>query len=167
MAASDLTAARLRELLDYNPATGVFRWRIQTSRRIAVGAAAGCTHKTIGYVFIRVDGRLYLAHRLAVLHVTGEWPADMIDHRDGRRDNNVWTNLRAADNRLNMQNQRGPRGATSSGILSVDWFEQTGKWRAVIKTEARRHHLGYFETKELARAAYLEAKRRLHEGCTI
>lgn len=167
MAAADLTAARVREVLHYDPLTGVFTWRVKTCRKVVAGTVAGCLSKANGYVLIRIDGALHLAHRLAFLWMTGAWPKDMVDHRDGVRNNNRWGNLRNATGTLNSQNQRSARGATKSGILGVTWFAQTGKWRAEIKTPGRKLSLGYFSTKDEAQAAYIAAKREHHEGCTV
>ena len=90
-----LTAARLRELLQYDPETGVFTRLVKTSNGIKVGDVAG-TADARGYILIRVDGWLHLAHRLAWLHMTCEWPKGMIDHINGVRDDNRWSNLRRA-----------------------------------------------------------------------
>ncbi len=167
MATENLTAERLREVIHYDPLTGIFVWRVKTSRRIVVGSVAGCMHKTLGYVYIRIDGVLHTAHRLATLYMTGEWPIEQVDHKDAVRSNNRWDNLRNADNALNMQNQRRSKGETKSGLLGVDWFEQTKKWRAAIKTNGQRVHIGYFATKEAAHEAYLIQKRLLHKFGTI
>lgn len=86
-----LTVERLRELLDYDPETGVFRWK-EPRRKCRVGEVAGSLRKD-GYVKIQVDGRFYQAHRLAWLCVYGVWPS-AIDHIDGNRANNAIANLR-------------------------------------------------------------------------
>lgn len=90
-----LTAERLREVLEYDPAIGVFRWLIKPCGQISIGDIAGCRHGE-GYVQIRVIGRIYLAHRLAWLYMTGEWPISLIDHRNLDRSDNRWSNLREA-----------------------------------------------------------------------
>ncbi len=90
-----VTQARLKELLEYDPDTGIFRWRNAPNRRIRAGAIAG-NLDTYGNRQIRVDGKSYLAHRLAVLYVTGSWPTTDIGHRDLNNDNNAWGNLRQA-----------------------------------------------------------------------
>lgn len=102
MADIDLTAARLRQLLRYDPTTGAFV-RLQDSfagefgnvKMASAGDIAGCLMAN-GYIAISVDGTAYLGHRLAWLHETGAWPEDLIDHRDGVRSNNRWLNLRPA-----------------------------------------------------------------------
>lgn len=78
---ADMTWGRLRSLLDYEPATGLFRWRAHRRNGVKPGDVARRKHSN-GYITIRVDGCDYLAHRLAWFWVMGEWPAVTIDHRD-------------------------------------------------------------------------------------
>jgi hypothetical protein len=80
----------LRELLSYDPKTGMFTWRIRSARRVHIGDVAGGVNGR-GYLTIRVDGRQYLAHRLAFLHMTGSWPKkEHIDHINMDRADNRW-----------------------------------------------------------------------------
>ena len=82
-----LTAERLREVLDYDPDTGVFTRKVRTASSVKVGDVAGSLNGK-GYIRIRVDGRLYFAHRLAWLYVHGEWPVDQVDHINGIKNDN-------------------------------------------------------------------------------
>lgn len=160
-----LTAERLRELLHYDPLTGEFSWRV--SRR---GVRPGKTGnvRPDGYVRIGIDGVNHLAHRLAWLYVTGHWPTIEIDHQDGNRGNNRFSNLRDVDAITNMQNMRNAtRGNHSSGLLGVSYHRRDKLWRARIYVDGKDRAIGYFKCKEDAHAAYLDAKRRQHAGCTI
>lgn len=152
-----LTQARLNEVLTYDPATGIFRWRISTSNRRAVGSVAGCKIDQ-GYVVIGIDGALHMAHRLAWLYVHGEFPAGDLDHRDLCKDHNWLDNLRPATRSQNNANSKPPRH-NKSGIKGVSFHKQTGKWRASIVINRKQRHLGLFERIEDAAAAYAaEAK---------
>lgn len=164
---STLTAERLRELLHYDPETGVFTRLVATVRgaRFAAGTVAGSVHSQ-GYRTICIDGRSNKCHRLAWLYMTGEWPADMVDHANGIKSDNRWANLRSADRALNMQNLRKAQTNSRSGLLGV-CIERKGKFRAEIRFDGKRLHLGTHETAEAAHAAYLEAKREFHLGNTI
>ncbi len=167
VAKADLTAQRLRDVLHYDPETGLFRWRERHSLRSRPGQVAGTLNKAIGYVVFRVDKRLYYAHRLAWLYVTGEWPAHGIDHINGQRADNRWTNLRDVEQAINTQNQRAPHSHGTSGYLGVSFDKRSGKWRAIVTLDDKQIEVGTFHTPEVAHAAYLAAKRRVHEGCTI
>lgn len=173
-----ITAEKLRELLHYDPVTGVFTWRVD--RRLglagnghlvaAAGSIAGQLDPSTGYMQCHVMGRRYLMHRLAVLHVTGAWPTGEVDHEDGNRARNVWTNLRDVPHAINKQNQRRARADNKLMLQGVQ-FDPHGKrekrYRSRITVTGKVHRLGYFLTAEEAHEAYLTAKRRLHEGCTI
>lgn len=165
MATPNLTAARLRELLHYNPDSGLFTWVVSTTRRIRVGAIAGTLVKE-GYVSIGVDRDLHRAHRLAWLYVYGEWPKHDIDHINGNRSDNRIANLRDVTRTVNLQNLRlAHKDKQSNAPLGV--YTDKKKWAAAIRVNGERVRLGNFNTPEEAHAAYLEAKRKHHEGCTI
>lgn len=153
-----LTAGRLREVLDYNSATGVFTWRVRLSNRGLVGSPAG-ELKLSGYILIGIDGQRYRAHRLAVLHVTGEWPQKQVDHRDTIRSHNWWSNLRQATNGQNAQNGRMHRDNTS-GFKGVTYDRRVKKWEARIFVTGRRIFLGVFDAPQKAHAAYAEAAEK-------
>lgn len=153
------TAERLRELLDYDPKTGVFRWRIRRGDRYLAGTIAGgptCG----GYWHIRVDERLSQAHHLAWLYVHGVWPTKHLDHRNGNRTDNRIANLREATAIENGQNTNQPKRNNKSGFLGVTRFQ--GRWRATISVNRKVQYLGSFDTPEGAHAAYLAAKAELH-----
>jgi hypothetical protein len=161
----DLTATHLRDVLDYDPTTGAFTWRV-SRRAVRAGDAAGCVNKQ-GYVVIRVNGVTRKAHRLAWLHFYGESPARLVDHINGKRADNRICNLRLATNSINMQNQRRPMATNmSSGYLGVTQG-RGGRWRASIVVDGKKRSLGTFVTAEEAADAYLTAKRSLHPGCSI
>lgn len=156
----ELTCARLRELLDYCPETGLFIRRVRVSNRVAGETVPGCFRK--GALVLRVDDRLYSTHRLAWLHVTGAFPLTGLDHKDGDFRNNRLSNLRLANQSENMQNQRRPHKNTTSGLLGASWDARRQKWSARITVGDRYLYLGRFETPELAHAAYLKAKAEYH-----
>lgn len=162
----ELTQFRLRQLVHYDPETGVFKWRKATSNRVKAGGVAHslCSN---GYVRIGIDGRRYHAHRLAWLYVFGSWPAHQIDHLNGQRSDNRIANLRAVTRALNTQNQQRAHADSASGLLGVTYDKSRGKYQAKIYAEGRHRHLGRFATPEAAHAAYLKAKRTLHPGNTI
>lgn len=155
-----LTVERLREVVHYNPGTGFFTWLI--SRRVVrAGARAGSVHKKTQYLRIKIDGVDHLAHRLAWLYMTGQWPPDQIDHRDLVRSHNWWSNLRLANNSQNNANSRLPSCSTS-GFKGVTWSRHRKKWQAQITFQGRNQYLGGFDTPEAAHAAYAAAAIKHH-----
>jgi hypothetical protein len=158
MATSDLTAERLRDLLHYDPKTGVF-----TSRK--TGERIGRLDRSHGYVAMHIFSRKYYAHRLAWLYSTLQFPEHQIDHINGVRDDNRIVNLRDAPRSLNQQNRRAPQRNNRSGVFGI--YKDRNKWRAEIHSEGVKVSLGSFASKDDAAQAYLNAKRQLHAGCTI
>ncbi len=159
-----ITQKRLRELLRYDPETGEFTWRVWRPNGVKPGDPAGNVD-TQGYRVICAGDRTHKAHRLAWLWMTGEWPTDTIDHINGVKSDNRWLNLRSASRSLNKQNMRQARSDSATGLIGA--FPWRGKFKSAINAGGRRIHLGYFATAAEAHAAYVTAKRRLHEGCTI
>ena len=160
MANPDLSADIARQLFNYDPATGLLTWSVRR-RRASPGSRAGSVNHD-GYIRVKVLQSQHFAHRIAWLLQTGEWPKGEVDHRNGVRDDNRWSNLRDVDRSVNMQNQRrAQRNNVSSGLLGVR-AHQTGKWQARIRHGSKQLYLGTFDTPEQAHAAYLIAKSRLH-----
>ena len=147
--------ARLTELLNYDPETGVFTWKVNRGKAVA-GSAAGsvrqhklCEHyKTID---IGVDGKLYRAHRLAWLYVHGTLPADEIDHRDGDGTNNSIGNLRLATHKQNGENTKR-RKDNMSGRRGVSFHQASGLWRARASHNGKET-CAYFKTFDDAAVA--------------
>ena len=150
-----LTRARLTSLLAYDQTTGHFAWRVATNGRVKVGQRAGSPNRD-GYIQIKIDRRLYGAHRLAWFYVYGAWPVEEIDHRNGRRADNSLSNLREATRAQQMANLKRPRTNTS-GFKGVSFHKKRRRWRAYIAVDGRPRHLGYFDTAEAAHAAYAAA----------
>lgn len=154
-----LDQSRLKDLLKYDPESGVFTW---IKPGVGRKARAGCSSST--YTLIFVDGKVYRAHRLAWLYMTGKWPKAMIDHIDLNKHNNAFSNLREADGSQNKANMPMPRTNTS-GFKGVSWSKcgaTYGKpWQAQISKDRKRMGLGCFATKEEAHAAYVVAAEKI------
>jgi len=151
---TELTQERLKYLLDYEPETGIFRWRVSAPSRPKPGKRAGCLKETEcgTYRVIRVDDRLYRSARLAWFYVHGRWPVGDTDHRDTDKLNDAIGNLREATRSQN--NINGPAHAHSElGIRGVGIDKERGKYRAQIMKNGKNHMLGRFDTLEEARAA--------------
>lgn len=160
-----LTAERLREVLSYEPSTGLFRWRVRLSNRTRVGAVAGCREDD-GYILVGVDGRLYGAHRLAWLYMHGEWPAHGVDHRDTDPSNNRIGNLRPATQAQNMQNLRRAHRDSKSGYLGAQQ-KRNGKWIGRVVSGGVHIDSEPFDTPAEAHAAYVAIKATLHPFSTL
>jgi hypothetical protein len=156
-----ITPERLRELLDYDPETGEFTWRVTRNHNARHGQRAGSTHGK-GYWGIAIDGRKYQAHRLAFLHIFGKWPDGDLDHANGVRTDNRIANLRLATRSQNAANRRCSRRNISSGFKGVHFEPQTGQYRARIGKHGKSQHLGLFRTAADAHAAYCAAAREVH-----
>jgi hypothetical protein len=153
------TIERIKELLDYEPETGTFRWKVRRGPSALAGQVAGSVN-TAGYIVIRIDLRDYYAHRLVWLIETGEWPP-YIDHRSTDKADNRKRNLREATKVQNGQNRGAPRQNTS-GHKGVSWARRERRWRADIQVDGRQVNLGYFRTKEGAVEAYRAGALKYH-----
>lgn len=155
---------RLRHLMNYSPDTGKFTRRIQCGKCAPNSVVTGTLSH--GYLRASIDNKVYALHRLAFLWMTGKWPNADVDHIDGDRANNRWSNLRDVSRQVNMENLReARRNNLSTGLLGV--HSHGIKFRSRIRAAGKVIELGSFETKEAAHAVYVSAKRRLHEGNTL
>lgn len=151
------TQSQLRELLRYNPGTGEFYWRkSRKNNSIPAGSAAGSLDGR-GYVQIHINGKRWKAHRLAWVYMSGEQPVGEIDHIDGNRANNIWSNLRPASHKQNGENIK-LRADNTSGFRGVCFDKRRGRWMSKVEHHKKQYNLGYFDTAELAARA-ARAKR--------
>jgi HNH endonuclease/AP2 domain len=160
-----LTQERLKELLHYDPETGVFTWIATKARRVSNGDVAGgiCRLKRssgLSYRLINIDRMPRGAHRLAWLYVYGYIPRQ-IDHIDGDGLNNRISNLRPCSNTQNRANT-GRTIANHSGFKGVSWSKNAKRWRSTINSGCRQIHLGYFDSPESAHAAYRAKAYAVH-----
>lgn len=146
--AKPLTAERLREVLHYDPESGVFTWREAGPKRV-VGARAGHIDR---YLLVGVDGGQYYGHRLAWLYMTGEWPTGELDHKDLDKANCKWGNIRPATHKQNMENV-AVRSHSGTGVKGVHYCKRTGKFAAYLCHNWKKVHLGRFADIEDAKRA--------------
>ncbi|MGV8823023.1 HNH endonuclease signature motif containing protein [Methylibium petroleiphilum] len=167
---TELTAQRLRELLHYDPETGVFTRAIQLSPRAPAGVVVGGISPR-GYVQMGVhQAGNHVAHRLAWLYVHGCWPTGEIDHINGVKTDNRIANLRDVSRTVNQQNRVAAlRTNRSTGVLGVERKPGNAArpFLVRIRADGKRVRIGSFDTIEAASEAYIKAKRALHEGCTL
>lgn len=168
MEAPVITQAFLRSVLRYNRRTGIFTWleradvRPQWNGRYA-GKRAGSEWSPDGgknkYIVIRLLDWPFMAHRLAILYVTGRWPRREVDHKDLDGINNRWLNLRRATKAQNGAN----RGANKNSKTGIKGVTKVGRrYRATIQSEGHWQQVGSFATEAEAQAAYAAAAARLH-----
>jgi hypothetical protein len=160
MARKILTQERLKELLNYDPATGIFTWRVAARNSIRIGQQAGTPHPR-GYMIIGIDDSRFKAHRLAWLYVHGEMPPAELDHINRIPNDNRIANLRLADRYTNTQNT-GMQKNNTSGYRGVSWHKGQRKWRARISIRGKMNELGYFHSKDDAAKRYEEVARVHH-----
>lgn len=158
-----LSAERARELFSYDPETGLLTWKVD-KYRARKGGVAGYQDPS-GYTKIVVDQQRYWAHRVVWLIHTGEWPTGEIDHINGSPSDNRICNLRDIAHQTNIENQRKAHARSTTGFLGIEAHQ--GRFRAKVVVDGKANHIGVFDTPEAAHAAYVDAKRQLHSGCTL
>jgi hypothetical protein len=157
-----LSYTRVKELLDYDPKTGIFTWRVYRTQYARIGDRAGTIHR-LGYRRIGIDGVFYQCSQLAMLWMTGRWPRHSMDHRNHIRDDDRWGNLRQADQSQNSAN----RSVGSLGMLK-GVFQSGKKYGAQIVVNRKRIYLGTFVYAKQAHAAYvLAAEKHFGEFATF
>jgi len=143
-----MTQDELKQLVSYDPETGVFIRLKQTSPRIKVGQPSGWKDAQ-GYTNMTLHGRKWKAHRLAWLYMTGAFPIGEIDHINRVKNDNRICNLRDVDRVTNELN-KGIQLNNTSGFKGVSYQKQSGKWEAYICQNKKKKSLGLFETAGLA-----------------
>lgn len=163
MSKHNLTVEYFNQIFTYHKESGVFT-RNTASGRNKAGSTTGSI-LPCGYVYLTINGKKFIAHRVAWLLTYGEVPSGEIDHINGVKTDNRIENLRIASTKQNQENRKIAQATNSTGLLGVSKFRKI--WRARITVDGKEIHLGLFKTPEEAHNAYLEAKRKLHTFCTI
>lgn len=148
--AKELPLQRICDFLQYDQQTGHLTWKQARGKGIKSGDKAGCKTVT-GYVQVYIDNKPYLAHRLVYALNTGKSIFGDVDHIDGNRSNNVFSNLREVSKAENAKNR-----------ISRGTFPVSTKWVSGLTVDYKKKHLGTFDTEEQAHEAYLAAKRLYH-----
>ena len=150
---TNLGPTKLQDRLKYDPKTGIFVWTYSSLNSPKVrGKEAGALSN--GRVVIRLDGKGYLAHRLAWFIQTGHWPKNEIDHINRKPADNRWINLREVTHSENQHNR--------SGAKNVYWNHLYQKWVVIITVNGQYKYIGGFNTEDEAMAARNKAKAELH-----
>ena len=137
--------------LSYDPDTGIFTWKVSRGRCKA-GDQAG-TLDDEGYRSIQIDGKKIRAASIAWFIMKGCWP-DQVDHIDRNPDNNRWKNLRETTHQQNCYNRKRTQASGFTGV-----YPKGKRWVSKIRLDGKNHHLGTFDTPELASAAYQQAAK--------
>lgn len=146
-----ITQECLKSILYYNENTGEFTWLCNNKSKKVKECIAGCIHHS-GYKVIKINKKLYPAHRLVWLYVYGNLPQNQIDHINGIRNDNRIENLRDFTIRENGQNRVEHR---KGKLVGVTYNKEHKKWRSQIQISGQRYHLGYYSTEIEAHNAYL------------
>lgn len=148
----------IAEVLRLDHGTGQLIWKVKRGPA-KPGLVAGTPHPG-GYVQIKVLGRPLLAHQIVFAMHNGFW-AEEVDHINGVRTDNRPSNLRAVTRSENNYNAK-VRKDNTSGVKGVNWFSQTGKWRARVRKEGQEYALGYFKNIGDAEAAVRAFREKAH-----
>jgi hypothetical protein len=152
-----ITVTELQRILRYNPRTGIFRWKASPGNQTKAGEIAGTNSG--GYVQISIDRCFYGAHRLAWLYMTGFMPACHVEHKNLKRSDNRWKNLRLANGSQNQANRK-LRVDNTSGYKGVSRYSKDKtKWVAQINLSKQPTFLGLFDDPKSAYAAYVTAAK--------
>lgn len=147
-----ITQERLKELFDYDPATGWFTNRLSRKRSTIGGRAGSPTGH--GYRKLTIDYEKYYEHHLVWLYVYGVWPREL-DHKDGDRSNNAIENLRLATRSQNNFNAKRKTG--ESGLTGAYLDKRTTRWYSKIQLGGQVMYLGTFKSAMEAHEAFMAA----------
>ena len=155
-----ITQKELMALLNYDPDTGIFTWKVKR-KSVNIGDVAGNAKKTDGYMRIKINGSQYYCHRLAWLYIHGSFPESQIDHINNDRSDNRISNLRCANYQTNAFNRK-PSSRNIHGMQGIRPNRYATKWQATIKISGKNIFIGTFDTKEEAHDAYKNYAKNAH-----
>lgn len=150
--------SRVLELLEYCPKTGIFKWKVNRGHGIA---GTVIKPNAEGYCVVKIDGNRYQCHNLAWWISTGEYPGDLIDHKNCDTTDNRLDNLRPATRKGNADNA-SMRKDNKSGVKGVSWKISRSKWVAQCSHLGKVYHLGLFEDLAEAEQVVVDFRSKHH-----
>lgn len=157
-----LTQKRLKELLHYDPKTGIFTRKVKTTNNVNIGDETGYL-SYFGYLITAVDNISYPNHRLAWLYMYGYFPENDIDHINKIKTDNRICNLREVSRQCNSRNC-GNSNTNTSGVKGVSWCKLKNKWAVYIWIKNKKRALGYYKNFTNAVCARLAGEQCLGWG---
>lgn len=151
-----LTEKALKKWLSYNEETGIFTWLHSPSSQVPAGSIAGYKTKR-GYIQLGLGGKLYYAHQLVWLYMTGKWPTKTIDHIDQDKTNNKFANLRHVSRSINYRNS----AASKKESHGVFYMRDRNKYKVQFTINGKTKYCGIFPTYEEACQHAVKAKQSL------
>ena len=142
----------VREYLEYDQGTGKVLWRRSTKTRMPPDRIAGNKDK-LGYIRIKLKGKIYLAHRVAWFLFSGSWPVKMLDHINGSTSDNRIENLREVTSRANQQNRKSHRDGRLPGVY---FCKKNNNYISQAVNDYKVHYIGTFLNKEDGHRAYIK-----------
>ena len=164
-----LTFEKAKELFTYDRETGIIKWRKRFNPKQRADLVAGCTRfNDDGYTQIGINGKLYPAHRIAMLLAYGFYGDGLeVDHINHIRDDNRLANIRFVTKSGNRRNQ-SRSSKNTSGVAGVYYYKAKRKYVAQIKVDGVNIYLGIFVTLEEAtearKAAEIKYKFNANHG---
>jgi hypothetical protein len=160
-------AEYLRARLDYNMDTGLLTWRdFEKAHKRWRGRFPGTQAGSItdrGYAVVRIDDKLYRAHRIIYKMMKGEDPPNEIDHIDGNRANNKWNNLRCATAAENHQNGHSNNRTINKSLeRNVIYDRRDARYYVRVTAHGVTKSFGGFDCPNEAAEAAKKARALLH-----
>lgn len=165
-----LTFEKAKELFSYDREMGIIKWNYRFNNKQRAGLVAGSQRKddTDGYIQISIKGKLYPAHRIAMLLSYGFYGDGLeVDHINHIRNDNRLSNLRFVTKSGNRRNQ-SRSSKNTSGVAGVYYYKAKRKYVAQIKVDGVNIYLGIFvtleEATEVRKAAEIKYKFNANHG---
>ena len=144
--------------MDYDPKTGILTWKVNRGSG-QKGKIAGS--KMDAYRMVQINGKHYLTHRVIWCYMTGYWSKVQIDHIDGNKSNNIFSNLREATNSENQCNRKNANKNSKSGFKNV-YLMENNRYLVQVTKDRKTYPIGWYDNLNQAIVAAKNARSHYH-----